>query len=90
MNACRLDLQLDDDHLGLERLLNTLRRRCVPVHSLAARRCRGGYQVTVEVEAALEPTLRWVLARMPGVAAAPEPEPQGFWAQWAAAETRNP
>jgi len=82
MKTVTLNLKMDDEPLGLERLFGTMRRRCVPLQCAQVQRQDGALLVSLVMETHLEPTARSLLHRVPEVQEVLELLPQGFWSQF--------
>lgn len=82
MKTTILNLKMDDESLGLERLFGVMRRRCVPLQCVQVQRQDGALLVSLVMEAHLEATARALLPRVPEVQEVLELQPLSFWSQF--------
>ena len=82
MKTTTLNLKMNDEALGLERLFGAMRRRCVHLQSARVERHGDALLVSLVMEEHLEATARALLPRVPEVREVLELQPQGFWNQF--------
>jgi hypothetical protein len=68
--------------LGLERLLGTMRRRCVTLQSVSVQCSDKEYRVSLEMDPRLEQTARALFLRVPEIRDVVEENAESFWAQF--------
>ena len=82
MKTMTLNLRMSPEALGLERLLGTMRRRCVTLHSVSVKRTDDEYHVSLEMDPHMEPTVRALFSRVPEIRDVIEENADSFWAQF--------